>query len=265
MFSREALIDRSRPALEAVGLPYLSAHVPSLLRSRLLWWSLQLLSHAVSPRLFPHTFHGMPKRTRTQWDIHFVSLVHSTVIAPLAIYFWLHIDESTDRVWGYDYKVGQMYTLSLSYFVWDVVVSLRYEAFAFILHGALGLLAATLVFKPLLMFDGMGVLIWEASTPFLNIHWFLDKLKLTGSRLQFVNAVFLCVTYVGVRLILGVYISYSIISNLWLADSPRVAMLYRLIYTLGLPVLNFLNYMWFIRMLRAMHKRFATVQDKKTQ
>ncbi|WFD25248.1 hypothetical protein MNAN1_000215 [Malassezia nana] len=242
----------------AWGLPYMSIHIMSIIRSLLLWHAIQLLSHMISPKLFPQSFARMSGRTRISWDLHMVSFVHSIIVAPMALYFWLQIDESTDRLWGYDYTLGQVYALSLGYFVWDVIMSLRYEGFAFVLHGALGLAAALLVYKPLLMFDGLSVLIWELSTPFLNIHWALDKLGRTGSRLQFINAVCLVITYIGVRLLLGVYASYRLIELLWASGSTAkpVAISLRMLYTLGLPALNFLNYMWFFKMLRAIRKRF---------
>ncbi len=40
---------------------------------------------------------------------------------------------------------------------------------------------------------------------FLNIHWFCDKVGLTGSIYQMINAVFLLGAYVSVRLLFGVY------------------------------------------------------------
>lgn len=256
MVSHAALAEWVRPYADALNLSYLPAHFVTILRALLLWWSLQLLSHGLSPRLFPKAFATMPARTRTQWDIHVVSFVHSAVVAPIALYYWLYMDVPTDRLWGYNYSLAQMYSLSLGYFAWDLVVSLRYEGFSFVLHGLLGLVASTLVFCPLLMYDGLGVLIWELSTPFLNIHWFLDKLKMTGSRAQFVNAMCLVVTYIGVRLVLGVYMSYSLITQLWNPALVLPSLPIRMVYTLGLPTLNFLNYMWFFKMLRAIKKRF---------
>ncbi|KAL4401556.1 lipid homeostasis protein [Malassezia pachydermatis] len=265
VLNRAAIAEWARPYTEAMDLPYLSIHLVSILRAMLLWWSVQLLSHGVSPKLFPRSFANMPARTRTQWDIHVVSFTHSMVVAPLALYFWLGIDESTDRLWGYDYTLGQMYALSLGYFVWDVIVSLRYEGFAFVLHGVLGLVACILVYKPLFMFDGLGILIWELSTPFLNIHWFLDKLHLTGSRIQFVNALLLLLTYVGVRLLLGVYMSYSLITLIWTPTHRTLPLGYKLLYTIGLPSLNVLNYMWFFKMVRAIRKRFPAEVKEKPQ
>lgn len=261
---KQTLVAWVRPYAQAWGLPYLSVHLPSILRSLLLWYAVQLLSHLVSPKLFPKSFATMSSRTRTSWDLHMVSFIHSVIVAPIALYFWLQIDESTDRLWGYDYTLAQVYALSLGYFAWDVIMSLRYEGFAFVLHGLLGFAASVLVYKPLLMFDGLSILIWELSTPFLNIHWALDKLGRTGSRLQLINALFLVLSYICIRLLLGVYASYRLIELLWASTSTArpVSVPLRMLYTLGLPALNFLNYMWFFKMLRAIRKRFPAESHK---
>lgn len=251
----------SQPFLEGVGLPYLPIHLFSVFRSLLLWYSIQLLSAGVSPMLFPERMRAMSPRKRVQWDMHFVALVHSAIVGPLALYYWLKVDDSTtDMVWGYDYGVGQMYTLSFGYFVWDVVQSFRYESLQFVVHGALALMANVLVYHPFLMFDGMGILIWELSTPFLNIHWFMDKLGMTGSKAQKINAVFLVCAYIGVRLILGPYISFRLIRSVLtpakLLDRP-IPWFGKVVHPFGLVVLNSLNYFWFYKMLKALQKRFT--------
>ena len=103
---------------------------------------------------------------------------------------------------------------------------------------------------------------WELSTPFLNIHWLLDKLGLTGSLLQFVNAMCLLLSYVTVRMIIGVSESYKIVTLLWSPAADTLALPYKLYYTLGLLILNALNYIWFFKMLHAMRKRFLPAKKE---
>lgn len=98
------------------------------------------------------------------------------------------------------------------------------------------------------MYDGLGFLLWELSTPFLNIHWFLDKMGKTGSMAQLVNAAFLLSTYVLARLTFGVYNSYS-----WFVATnfpakpivPAIPLGLRLFYSIGNVTLNTLNFVWF--------------------
>lgn len=256
----------SAPYLVEIGLPYLPNHLMTLIRAFLLWWSLQFLSAGVSPILFPKQLNAMSPRKRVIWDMHVVAFFHSAIIAPAALYVWLNVDpKKTDMVFGYDYNVGQLYAISLAYFLWDIIQSARYESLQFVVHGLIAAIASLLTYHPFLMFDGLGILIWEASTPFLNIHWFMDKLGMTGSFAQLVNAFFLLATYVCMRLILGVYNSYSLVSSLWQPTERQVGHVYlgwKLFYTIGLIVLNILNYFWFSKMVRAIQKRF-TKNEKK--
>lgn len=58
---------------------------------------------------------------------------------------------------------------------------------------------------------------YELSSPFLNIHWFCDKLNLTGSVYQAVNGAFLTSTFFGCRLVWGNYSSYLVFKDVYRA------------------------------------------------
>ncbi|KZT58993.1 hypothetical protein CALCODRAFT_494241, partial [Calocera cornea HHB12733] len=93
------------------------------------------------------------------------------------------------------------------------------------------------------------------STPFLNIHWFLDKTKQTGSTWQIVNGAILMTIFMVVRLIYGGYQS----SLFWrtLGDiRDQVPMPLLAIYAIGNIFLQALNWYWFYKMIFAMKKRF---------
>lgn len=247
------------PYAEAAHLPYLPRHLPTVLRSLLLWVSLQLLSSGLSNRLFPHSFSRMNGRSRRSWDAHVVSFMHSAVIVPFATYCWLVDTKGDDPLFGYSYFTGQVYAVSLGYFLWDMAFSLLYEGPAFLMHATLAAFAALFTYWPFVQRSGLWFLLWEASTPFLNMHWFLDKLGKTGSRLQLVNAAFLLASYVIVRLTLGVYFTGQLIFSLWNPEDQRVqdipAML-RFFYSIGAPALTALNYFWFYKMVISVRKRF---------
>jgi hypothetical protein len=79
--------------------------------------------------------------------------------------------------------------------------------------------------RPFLAYYGTRCLIWELyvpcyihfccphgssrSTPFLNIHWFLDKTGKTGTKLQLFNGALLLSTFAGTRLIWGTLVVSS--------------------------------------------------------
>ncbi|PKI83193.1 hypothetical protein MVES_002932 [Malassezia vespertilionis] len=214
LFKGAALENFVEPYAEMLQLPHLPAHISTILRSFLFWCSLQLLSAGISPKLFPNAFAKMRARTKVQWDIHFVSLVHSSFIAPIGLYNFFYPDKNLDPFFGYTYQIGQMYAIAMGYFIWDIMISVRYEGLPFILHGLLSFIALALAFRPLLMVYGAVFVIWEASTPFLNIHWFLDKMGKTGTKAQFVNSLFLLASYMASRMVLGAVCAYNLVYHL---------------------------------------------------
>lgn len=111
------------------------------------------------------------------------------------------------------------------------------------------------------MYDGLGFLLWELSTPFLNIHWFMDKTGNTGSTAQLVNAFFLLSSYVLARLTFGVYNSYSWFKLVNFPATPHVPAIplpIKLFYSIGNVTLNTLNFIWFRAMIAAVQKRFTS-------
>jgi hypothetical protein len=137
--------------------------------------------------------------------------------------------------------------------------------------------------------------LYELSTPFLNIHWFCDKLNLTGSKLQLYNGIALLVSFFSCRIVWGTYQSVSIYSDIYKAlttnsanrmvppdngkctsNASRVDVggfascelgelpLWLVsVYLLGNTALSLLNIFWFTQMVKAVRKRFAPVSAGK--
>ena len=137
-------------------------------------------------------------------------------------------------------------------------------------------------------------MLYELSTPFLNFHWFLDKLGQTGSLLQLVNGIILIFAFGGCRLVWGTYQSVLIYSDIWQAiqvrqsadrgeiSTPKIKaqdthavleaqslpMTLAISYLIGNTVLLLLNTYWFWKMIQALLKRFQKAPrgaDKKGQ
>jgi len=128
--------------------------------------------------------------------------------------------------------------------------------------------------------------LYELSTPCLNIHWFMDKLGMTGSRAQLYNGILLLITFAGCRLVWGVYQSaliYNDVWQAWQAATPftsRCATFFtktRLNALINVPldcrvlptwlgvvyvgantVLTLLNFFWYSKMIAAVTKRFKS-------
>lgn len=138
-------------------------------------------------------------------------------------------------------------------------------------------------------------ILYELSTPFLNVHWFCDKLNLTGSKIQLYNGIALLVTFAGCRLVYGTFQSILVYIDMWKAvhtgpDASYVAAAYgkngtmtdpdltmmafvkgtdpipvwlASIYVASNVVLNTLNWHWFFKMISAVRKRFEPAKKEK--
>jgi hypothetical protein len=78
--------------------------------------------------------------------------------------------------------------------------------------------------KPFVNYYATTFVLYELSSPFLNIHWFCDKLGWTGGTLQLVNGIILLITFAGCRLVYGTYGTYSLWSDIFsMVRAARVA------------------------------------------
>lgn len=148
--------------------------------------------------------------------------------------------------------------------------------------------------RPFVNYYSTNFILWELSSPFLNIHWFFDKLGMTGSRAQLYNGIMLIVTFFSCRLLWGTYNSFLVGRDMWtafhtppssFADSPiipdgelfpvrykqtmqfasesSVLPLWLAAVYLGANVtLNSLNFYWFVKMIEAVRKRFDQSQEE---
>lgn len=73
--------------------------------------------------------------------------------------------------------------------------------------------------RPFLNYYASVFILYELSTPFLNIHWFFDKLGMTGSKAQLYNGIILLVTFFTSRLIWGVGQSFMVWYDMYRAIS----------------------------------------------
>jgi hypothetical protein len=57
----------------------------------------------------------------------------------------------------------------------------------------------------------------------VNIHWFLGKMGLAGSKIQMVNGIVLMITFASCRLLWGTYMTFTFFGDVWTAvqaDKP---------------------------------------------
>lgn len=149
--------------------------------------------------------------------------------------------------------------------------------------------------RPFLYYYAPTFLLYELSSPFLNIHWFMDKLGMTGSLPQLINGVVLISMFTAARLCWGTVSSVFVFRDIYKAwkhgiitpellasdagANPQLAAFMRsgtgkwgeiLIHAVGQDVptwlalsyltsnliLNSLNWFWIEKMIATIRKRF---------
>jgi hypothetical protein len=71
--------------------------------------------------------------------------------------------------------------------------------------------------RPFVNFYGCTFILYELSSPFLNFHWFFDKMDMTGSKAQLYNGIALLATFFSCRLVWGTYQSVRVYQDVWKA------------------------------------------------
>ncbi|KFA70826.1 hypothetical protein S40288_09782 [Stachybotrys chartarum IBT 40288] len=280
-----------QPFADRFGLPSLPLHIHEVLAGAALYSVIYYpISPLLSKLLLPDHYLKLSYNSRLNWDTHVVSLVQSVLINGLAIWVMIYDEERKqmdleERVWGYTGAAGLVQSLAAGYFVWDLVVtSLHVKVFGLgtLAHAIAALIVYMLGYRPFVNYYGCIFILWELSTPFLNIHWFLDKLSMTGTRLQLYNGILLLFSFFACRLVYGTYQSVRVFSDVvatinrhpslekresslmyFATEASTVPVWLGAMYLASNLTLNFLNFYWFNKMVRAVRKRFVPAEQTK--
>jgi hypothetical protein len=283
------LSDLVQPLAHRLGLTTLPVHIHEILAAALFYSAIFWpISPIISRFLAPNHYPQLPRRSRLNWDAHVVSMVQCTLINGLAIWVMLRDEERKNmnwdqRIWGYTGAAGLVQSLAAGYFVWDLVVtSLHFDVFGLgtLAHAIAALAVYMFGFRPFINYYGCIFILYELSTPFLNIHWFMDKMKMTGSRAQLYNGLMLLFTFFSARLVYGTYQSIRVFGDivdaidanpnpdelssplmLFAHEQSTVPLWIGAVYLASNLVLNGLNFYWFFKMIQAVRKRFVPVVE----
>ncbi|KAL2130505.1 hypothetical protein VTI74DRAFT_6317 [Chaetomium olivicolor] len=292
-----ALRKAVEPLAERLAMPTLPLHIHEVVGAALFYTFIQVaISPVLSEMFFSKYYPRHNRAKKANWDTHVVSLVQSLIINALALWV-MFVDEERksmdyeQRVWGYTGGCGLVQALAAGYFVWDLgitLLNLDIFGLGLLAHAVSALAVYTFGFRPYLNYYSPIFILYELSTPFLNIHWFCDKLNLTGSKIQLYNGIALLTTFFLCRLVWGTYQSAVVYVDLWhsLSRSPSPSYLEKafsnpttasdpdqnlmffardaapvplwltLLYLASNLVLNSLNWYWFFKMIKAVRKRF---------
>ncbi|KAI9202833.1 TLC domain-containing protein [Polychytrium aggregatum] len=247
---------------EALGLPKASEHVATFLTTT-------VVCHLIYLSAFPLSFHfSSAYRTlrgykRKDWCIHWVTLSFSSTIVCLALPMLFDPALQQDRVFANSWYSGTVLAIACGYFLWDsliILANIQNAGGAMLVHGVACLLAYGASFRPVLNFYGGVFLMFELSTPFLNVHWFCDKVGLTGSRLQWINGIVLLAVFFFARIVFGLSMSYLFWGDI-IVHWSQVPIFIAGLYCIANVVLNSLNLFWFYKMISSVRKRFNKKEE----
>jgi hypothetical protein len=272
------------PYASSLHLTTLPFHIHEVLASFVFYTVFEkVISPWLSRKYFPRYYGVFPPRTRVNWDIHITAFAQSLIICSATIWVLLADTERIgatwqDRLYGYSGAGGLVQAMAAGYFMWDLTVcTLNYSVLGplDLLHAVIAGGVAVLGFRPFALFYGLEFLLFELSSPFVNIHWMCDKVDMTGSAVQWYNGVMLIVVFFSCRLVWGVWVSVHFFGDVWraLREGPILvpgvgkmgeAMMVQnylplwmaVLFCVGNLGLTGLNFFWFSKMIDAVRKRF---------
>jgi hypothetical protein len=303
------------PLTHTLHLHTLTLHLHELLFSYAVYVLINsFLAPYVSARLLATTYAQFSSRTKLQWNLHVTSFVNAVFLS-ISIPYILYADRDRlnstweERLWGYTGAGGLVQALGAGYFLWDVQVCFTNVATLGVLdllHAVVGLCISILGFvcpklkllpclrsankhtqRPFGLYYGIQYGLVELSTPFVNIHWFLNKTGYAGSKTQIANGVVLIITFACCRLLWGSYMTFTFFSDVWTAlhaSKPSwteynyaagerpLLLQHEAVWWVGAAfmcthiVVMSLSTFWFVKMIATMRKHIISIrEDKKTQ
>ncbi|RDL38446.1 Uncharacterized protein BP5553_02786 [Venustampulla echinocandica] len=215
-----------QPFADRVGFTTLPLHIHEVVVAFIGYYFINIvLSPWISNLLVPDKYNKLSRERKINWDVHVVSLCQSTLVNALALWvMWADEDRKNmdwqQRIWGYTGAAGMVQGLATGYFLWDLVVTLqnvRVFGLGMLAHAVSALIVFSFGFRPFVNFYGCTFILYELSSPFLNFHWFFDKMDMTGSRAQLYNGIMLLFTFFSCRLVWGTYQTVRVYQDIWAA------------------------------------------------
>ncbi|CAN6671174.1 hypothetical protein TRVA0_044S00562 [Trichomonascus vanleenenianus] len=254
----------------SMGFQALPSHAHEIVASFLFYQAVFMLSRVLSP-VFCSSYSQLNGRTKVNFDIHVVSMVQCLLILALCVPLFGDEMLSADRVNGYTPYTGFVVAMAAGYFVWDsLVCAYYYKLFGpgFLVHGLASLFVFIQGMRPYIMYYTPIFLLFEASTPFVNIHWFASHLPkgTIPDWLYVLNGVLLIVTFFFVRVLWGFYHAYFVACDILSLRARQSHPLWLPIATLTANIsLDTLNLFWLYKMVSLVVRRFSDSKTKKEQ
>ncbi|KAJ2721364.1 hypothetical protein GGI07_004034 [Coemansia sp. Benny D115] len=254
----------AQSACEFVGLPKLVNYWPAMAGFAVLFHIVRLLSTPLSSLVFGKRFDILTARQKYDWAVRVVSQVHAIIVVLLAVPIFFEKELVADTLYGFSDYAAWVYSIICGYFLWDIVIStsdIKKGGIGFVIHAFASFGVYILSYRPSLQYYGASFIMFEASTIFLNMNWWMDKLGMTGSRLQMYNAITLLSLYLTVRILFGTYMSYNLFEDLKARGTQTPASIYYF-YRIANGSIILLSYYWFYLLIDGARRRFFAKEKK---
>ncbi|KAK6202599.1 TLC domain-containing protein [Scheffersomyces amazonensis] len=252
---------------------YFEAHWHEAIVSFLFYTIAQQVSKPISAHYFGKTYTSLKYKTKVNFDIHVVSMVQCFISISLLLPMWNHshwqnrVNDPLNSVVGYTPYGGLVASLTLGYFLWDLMVCLvHFDIFGigFLFHG----FAAAFVFggslRPFCNPWIPAFLLFELSTPFVNINWFASRLPAGTFNETFIlfNGLALIITFFSVRILWGLYAVSLLANDMFQVWNQIPSFLAVTVLALNAS-LDFLNIFWFQKMIAIARKKLGGKESTK--
>lgn len=254
-------------SLREALLAHLTQNGPVILAVAVGWW----VSEQACSLLLDYILPTRSAHDRSDLNSRANGFIHGLLSCALALMALWESDSPIlqDHVFGTSTTAKAVLTMSSGYFMWDVYAVIRDQAsFGFVLHGVLCLVAYSSSLFPFIQYYGCIFLMYELSTPFLNLRFLLIASKMTDTLLfTIINALFASLFFFS-RIIFGFYFSYQFWREM-LPMASTGAVPYNIatiFYFVANICLNTLNVIWLSVIVRnALRDRTSEQQEQQAE
>ncbi|KAF2666436.1 DUF887-domain-containing protein [Microthyrium microscopicum] len=276
------------PVADALNLRALPLHAHEIVIAAGFYHIIfKYLTPWISAQLLSRRYRQFSRKEALDWNLQCVSMVQSILISWLAIWVMkndgvraMNSEDQEGRVFGYSGPAGSVQAFATGYFLWDLVVSLQNLSdvgLPVLIHAFSCFTVYLLGFRPVFNYYSCVFVLFELSTPFLNIHLFLEQLGMAGTIWQFINGIMLILVFFFVRLVYGLYFSYHWMQDIWsvsqgqsvksaadeLPESRTLPLWLLGIFIASNTILNALNIVWFGMMIKKIQRRARRAAEKR--
>nr|GMC88331.1 transmembrane protein 56-like [Ipomoea batatas] len=213
-------------------------------------------------------FKGYPNLSKAQqveWNNRSISTVHAIFITAMALHIAFWSDLFSDQLSGLiTFRSSTLSTcvlgVSVGYFIADLGMMIWFYptlgGMEYVVHHLLSMIAITYA-----MLTGEGqlytfmVLVSEATTPSVNLRWYLDVAGMKKTKAYVINGVVMFSAWMVARILLFIYMFYHVYLHYnQVKEMHRSAVFLVLVVPLVLAILNL---MWFGKIVMGLKKTLA--------